>query len=92
MNKYNNDQCKALLVMWFVNELLEAGEKIPNPPENFLCPITGENITIRPSTKEWGKKLTSKFVLWLYATGDMAGVTWSEPSIAEYQSYKEAQQ
>jgi len=74
MRKYNLEQCKALLVMWFVNEINELndpGIKIPNPPEYFDCPITGQTITIRPSTTKWGKKLTCVFVDFLYATGPL---------------------
>lgn len=91
MNDYDNDQCKALLVMWFTNEVKGTDIEIPNPPRHFLCPITGENITIRPSTTKWGKKLTCAFVEWLYATGAMANVTWSEPALAAYAEYREAQ-
>ena len=91
MNDYDNEQCKALLVMWFCNEVAGTDIQIPNPPRHFQCPITGENITIRPSTIKWGKKLTCAFVDWLYATGAMAGVTWSEPALKAYAEYREAQ-
>ena len=90
MNDYDNEQCKALLVMWFTNEVKGTDIEIPNPPRHFLCPITGENITIRPSTTKWGKKLTCAFVEWLYATGAMAGVKWSEPALKAYEEYREA--
>lgn len=92
MNDYDNEQCKALLVMWFTNEVKDSDISIPNPPRHFRCPITGENITIRPSTIKWGKKLTCAFVEWLYATGSMANVRWSEPALKAYNEYKEAQQ
>ena len=92
MNDYDNEQCKALLVMWFTNEVAGTDIAIPNPPRHFLCPITGENITIRPSTIKWGKKLTCAFVEWLYATGAMAGVKWSEPALKAYAEYREASQ
>ena len=91
MNDYDNEQCKALLVMWFTNEVKGTDITIPNPPRHFICPISGENITIRPSTIKWGKKLTCAFVEWLYATGSMASVTWSEPALAAYNEYREAQ-
>lgn len=91
--KYSPEKCKALLVMWFVNEIEQLNDeklKIPNPPENFDCPITGQTITIRPSTTKWGKKLTCAFVEFLYATGSMAGVRWSEPALEAYAEYREA--
>lgn len=95
MSHYSLEKCKALLVMWFCNEIKQLNDekiKIPNPPESFDCPLTGETITIRPSTTRWGKKLTCVFVEWLYATGAMAGVKWSEEALQAYQSYREAQQ
>jgi hypothetical protein len=95
MSNYTPEKCKALLVMWFCNEIKELNDekiKIPNPPESFDCPLTGETITIRPSTIKWGKKLTCIFVDWLYATGSMAGTKWSEKGLEAYESYREAQQ
>jgi hypothetical protein len=95
MNDYDGDVCKALLVMWFCNEIKQLNDekiKIPNPPKTIVCPLTSEQITIRPSTIPWGKKLTRVFVEWLYATGAMAGVKWSEKAIEAYESYREAQQ
>jgi len=95
MNDFDDEVCKALLVMWFCNEIKELNDekiKIPNPPRTIVCPLTSERITIRPSTIPWGKKLTRVFVEWLYATGDMAGAKWSEAGLAAYESYREAQQ
>lgn len=91
MKDYDAEQCKALLVMWFANEYAQLGEKLPKAPSNFLDPITGQNISIRPSTKEWGKKVTRDFVEFLYGTGAMMNTKWSEPAIKEYESYREAQ-
>lgn len=95
LSNYSTEKCKALLVMWFVNELEQLNDeklKIPNPPESFDCPITGQSITIRPSTTKWGKKLTCAFVEFLYATGAIAGVKWSEPALEAYAEYREARQ
>lgn len=90
MNQYTPEKVKALLVLWFVNEKKDLGETIPNPPEHFMCPVTGESITIRPSTKKWGKKLTSEFIEYIYATGTMIGTRWSEPALKEYEEYRQA--
>ena len=92
MSDYDTDRAKALLVMWFANEKAEIGEPLKKPPQTFLDPISGQSITIRPSTAQWGKKLTCEFVEFLYATGTMAGVKWSEVALQEYSSYREAQQ
>lgn len=92
MNRYTIEKAKALLVMWFVNEKKELGQidDIPNPPESFDCPITGETISIRPSTTKWGKKLTSEFIEFLYATGTLANTVWSEPSMKVYEEWSNA--
>lgn len=92
MRDYDPDQCKALLVVWFAQEKESLGEPLAKPPRNFTDPISGQQISIRPSTVQWGKKLTCEFVEWLYMTGAQANVIWSEPAIKEYQNYREAQQ
>lgn len=92
MADYDPSEAKALLVMWFANERALEGRPLSKPPRTVMCPITGENITVRPSTAEdFGKRDTAEFVEWLYATGTQAGVKWSEPAMKEYQSYREAQ-
>lgn len=92
MADYDSAEAKALLVMWFANERALEGRPLSKPPRTVMCPITGENITVRPSTAEdFGKRDTAEFVEWLYATGTQAGVNWSEPAMKEYQSYREAQ-
>lgn len=92
MADYDSAEAKALLVMWFANERALEGRPLSKPPRTVMCPVTGENITVRPSTAEdFGKRDTAEFVEWLYATGTQAGVKWSEPAIKEYESYREAQ-
>lgn len=91
-SKYDKHQCKALLVNWFANEKAEMGDPLPKPPRSFPDPITGQMISIRPSTRDWGKKLTCEFVEWLYYTGSFASVVWSEPALKEYETYRESQQ
>lgn len=90
MSDYDADQCKALLVMWFAAEKEQLGEPLPNPPRSFIDPISGQSISIRPSTTTWGKKLTCQFVEFLYATGAMSDTKWSEPALKEYEQYREA--
>ena len=89
MSSYTYAQCKALLVIWFYKEKLFSGETIPNPPTHFTDPLTGEEITERPSTMAWGKKLTAEFVEYLYATGNAGGTAWSEPALKQYESYRQ---
>ncbi len=89
MSSYTYAQCKALLVVWFFDELLLEGREIPHAPSHFINPMTGREITERSSTTEWGKKLTAEFVQYLYATGDTGGTVWSEPALKQYESYRQ---
>lgn len=88
MADYDPAEAKALLVVWFANERALEGRPLSKPPRTVLCPITGQNITVRPSTAEdFGKRDTAEFVEWLYATGTQSGVQWSEPAMKEYEEY-----
>jgi hypothetical protein len=90
MADYPADACKALLVVWFANERALSGRPLPKPPRTITDPISGEAITLRPSTTEFGKKNMCEFVEFLYALGCDSGVRWSEPALREYESYREA--
>lgn len=87
---YDADECKALLVIWFANEREIQGDPLSKPPRTVMCPITGQSISIRPSTKDWGKKDASDFMEFLFALGADTGVQWSEPALKEYENYREA--
>lgn len=92
LSTYSVDEVKALLVVWFANERALEGRPLKKPPRTVTCPITGLNITIRPSTAtDFGKRDTVEFIEFLYSFGCESGVVWSERAIAEYASYKEAQ-
>lgn len=90
LSKYDAETCKALLVIWFAKERELNGEPLRKPPRTEIDPMTGERISIRPSTTQWGVKDTSDFIEFLYSLGAASGVNWSEPALKEYQSYKEA--
>lgn len=90
LSKYDAETCKALLVIWFAKERELNGEPLRKPPRTEIDPMTGERISIRPSTTQWGVKDTSDFIEFLYSLGAASGVNWSEPALREYESYKEA--
>jgi len=90
LSEYDFEECKALLVMWFARDMELAGTPLPRPPRNIIDPISGERISIRPSTKTFGKKKSSDFIEWLYATGSESGVKWSEKALECYQEYRQA--
>jgi hypothetical protein len=89
MRSYTFNACKALLVVWFAREMELLGEPLKKPPETVDCPISGERITVRPSVTDFGKKVESKWIEWLYATGSQAGVKWTEQALKEYERYSE---
>jgi|GEM_PF-5861701 len=90
MSNYSFEECKALLLIWFVKEKESQSEKLPRPIDKIMCPIYGEYVSIRPSIKDLGKKLTCEFIEFLYSVGSESGVKWSEPSLACYAEYREA--
>lgn len=92
MNDYTIDEVKALLVVWFANERALEGRPLKKPPRTVVCPLTGENITIRPSTAEdFSKADTIEYIEFLYSIGSDSGVKWSEQALKEYSTYKQAQ-
>ncbi len=93
MRNYDFDDCKALLVRWFITEKELNGDKIPDRVKlrKVYDPMYGDWVYSRPSTTQFGKKLTAEFIEFIYATGSQLGVVWSEPAMREYQGYKEFQ-
>ena len=91
MADYNMDEAKALLVMWFARERDLNGDPLTNSPRSITDPTTGEQVQIRPSTAQWGKRDASDFVEWLYALGSDCKIQWSEPAMAVYEQYAQEQ-
>lgn len=91
MADYDIDEAKALLVRWFERECVQLGEPLLHGSRIVVCPFTGEQITIRPSTTKFLKKETINFIEWLYATGADGNVKWSEKALKEYENYRQAQ-
>ena len=92
LNDYTEAEVKALAVVWFANERELEGRPLRKPPRTVLCPITGQNITVRPSTAEdFGKKDTAEFIEFLHALGADTGVIWGDPATAAFSEYREAQ-
>lgn len=91
LSDYDTDALKALLVIWFANEREMNGEPLTKAPRSIICPVTGERVSIRPSTAEWGQRDACDFVEFLYSVGNDAGVRWSEPALKAYEYMREAQ-
>lgn len=92
LSEYDADECKALLIIWFANERALDGNPLPKPPRSIACPISGQLISIRPSTADMSKRDVAELVEWLYSIGDSSGVVWSEKASKSYGQYPEAQQ
>lgn len=92
LSDYDSDTCKALLVMWFARERELNGEPLARPPRSITDPMSGEQITIRPSTTKWSKRDASDFVEFLYSLGADCKVVWGDPALKQYQEYRQAQQ
>ncbi len=90
MRDYGDEECKALLVVWFAKEREQEGRPLKKSLRTVVCPLSGANITIRPSTADdFSRKDTAEFIEWLYATGSNAGVRWSDAAMKEYEVYRE---
>lgn len=93
MRKYDYDECKTLMVKWFLAEKELNGEELKRSvkPRVILDPLRGDLVYLRPSTTKFDDALVSEFVEFIYAIGAELGVRWTEPAMREYMSYKEFQ-
>jgi len=91
MSDFSFEDAKALLVDWFERECVANSMPLRHGSKTVKCPFTDKEITIRASTAKFLKNENTNFIEWLYATGVDGGVKWSEPALAEYQSYRQAQ-
>ena len=91
MRKYDYDECKTLMVKWFLTEKKLSGDELKRSvnPRVILDPMYGDAVYLRPSTKDFDTALISEFVEFIYSVGAHLGVRWSEPALKEYQSYRE---
>lgn len=90
MSEYDTSAVKALLVIWFAKERELNGEPLSKPPRSLIDPVSGEWVSIRPSTAQWGKRDASDFIEFLYSVGNDGGVRWSEPAIKAYEEMRES--
>ena len=84
---YESEVVKAFLVRWFDLELKECGEPLRKAGRHVVCPLTGDKMYVRPSTKDFSQKECGDFIEWLYQWGVNNGVTFSDPAMAVYEEY-----
>ena len=90
--RYHPDTWKALLVEQFDQEMKAMGTPL-RKPGRLITSLDGQRtITVRPSTTKFRKAEASEFIEFLYQQGSEMGVNWSEPALAIYAEYREAQQ
>lgn len=87
MRSKSFEECKALLVTWFVYELEHEDRTLPKYLEikRVVCPRTNQVISIRPSTTKFSKKISAEFCQFLWATGCDGGVKFTDPATREYE-------
>lgn len=90
--RYAPEIWKALLVDQFEQEKLAMGEPLTHPGQLITSMDGRRTITVRPSTTQFRKHEAAEFIEFLYAQGSEMGVNWSEPALAIYNEYREAQQ
>ncbi|MDV6318782.1 hypothetical protein [Chromohalobacter sp. HP20-39] len=88
---YSFDGVKAVLVNQFATEMEEAGTPLANPGERVWDWRSKEPVYVRPTTTKFRKAEAGAFIEFLYAAGTDLDIQWSEPALAVYEEYREAQ-
>ena len=89
-NKHDEKAWKELLVFDFAKEKLAMG--LPLKDGNSWVPSLCGTAMIpsRPPTSGFNKDVRSEFIEFLFAKGSEYGVEFSDKTLAEYETYKEA--
>jgi hypothetical protein len=90
--RYDTEVWKALLVDQFEQEKAAMCEPLSHPGQLITSMDGQRTITVRPSTTKFRKAEASEFIEFLYQQGSEMGVNWSEPALAVYAEYREAQE
>jgi len=91
---YSFEACKTLLLVWFIEELKNVGEKIPAymRVNTFIDPKNGKVYNERASTTKYSAKMCGLLNQFLWSSGiDDFNVKFTEPAYKEYENYREAQ-
>ena len=89
-NKYDLETWKALLVSDFATEMHLMGTPLRRG-NKFIPSLCGTHmVSIRPSVKEFGKKSGSEFIEFLHVKGAEYSVEFTDKTLAEYESYRQA--
>jgi hypothetical protein len=84
------DQWKDLLVSGFAREKQLMGEPLKQG-NSFSPSLCGTYmVSHRPSTKTFDKKIGSEYIEYIYVMGGEYGVEFTDKTLAEYETYREA--
>ncbi len=89
---YDFDTFKAIMISWFMHELKQMGEEIPEKykTKSTICPVTGELISVRASTTKYSKKFIAQFKHFLDSTGIELNVVFSDPKLKQYDDFNKS--
>ena len=89
-SKYDLETCKALMVSGFATEKQQMGEPLRRG-NRWIPSLCGTHmISIRPSVKEFTKANGSEFIEYLYVKGAEYGVEYTDKTLADYETYRQA--
>ena len=89
-NKHSVQAWKELLVYDFAKEKLAMGKPL-NEGNAWIPSLCGTAmIPSRPPTSGFDKDIRSEFIEFLFAKGAEYGVEFTDKTLAEYETYKEA--
>ena len=87
---YDRDTWKALLVSSFATEKQQMGEPL-RKGNKWVTSLCGTHmVCIRPSVKTFNKANGSEFIEFLHVKGSEYGVEFTDKTLAEYETYKQA--
>lgn len=88
--QFDSDYWKAVLVDGFEQELREQGIKLKKPSRIVRSLDRQRWVSLRASTRDFGKQHASMFIEYLYAQGTELGATFSEKALAYYDDVNNA--
>jgi hypothetical protein len=88
VTKYDSEFWKAVLVDGFEQELKEQGINLRKPSRIVRSLDRERWVSLRASTKDFGKQHASMFIEYLYQIGTELGATFSEKALAYYDEVK----
>lgn len=90
-NSYSVVAWKELLVFDFAKEKLAMGEPLKEGNKWIPSLCGTAMIPSRPATSGFDKDIRSEFIEYLFVMGGVYGVEFTDKTMADYETYREAQ-